>query len=121
MTNNKNSTRYFSDMQEKAVCKALGAKQNPNSGAGHWRKGDCRVDEASLLIECKTTMTEKSSYSIKREVLEKNKEEAFSCRLSASCVCFDFGPNTSRYYVIDEPLMKFLVEKLTEENSKYGI
>jgi hypothetical protein len=28
---------------------------------------------------------------------------------------FDFGPNTDRYYVIDEKMMKFLVEKLKED------
>ena len=32
-----NSTRDFSDAQERNVCKALGATQQPNSGAGHWR------------------------------------------------------------------------------------
>ena len=74
-----------------------------------------------MLCECKTSMTEKNSYSVKKEVLEKNKEEAFSNRLSSGCLCFDFGPNTDRYYVIDESLMKFLIEKLIEENNKYGL
>ena len=60
MNKNQNSTRYFSDMQEKAVCKVLGAKQQPNSGAGHWRKGDLVINDASLLIECKTSMSEKN-------------------------------------------------------------
>jgi hypothetical protein len=121
MNKNKESTRYYSDAQEKLVCKNLGAKQQPNSGAGKWRKGDCVVEEASILIECKTTMSEKSSYSIKKDVLLKNKEEAFSNRLSSGCLCFDFGPNTDRYYVIDEKNMKFLIEKLIEENNKYGL
>lgn len=116
MNKNQNSTRYFSDMQEKAVCKVLGAKQQPNSGAGHWRKGDVVVEEASMLIECKTTMSEKSSYSVKKAVLEKTKNEAFSNRLENTCLCFDFGPNTDRYYIISEKMMKYLVEKLSEEN-----
>lgn len=30
----KQSTRYFSDKHEKSVCKALGAVQQSNSGAG---------------------------------------------------------------------------------------
>lgn len=38
---NENSTRFYSDLHEKSVCKALGASQTPNSGAGKWRKGDC--------------------------------------------------------------------------------
>lgn len=30
----KQSTRYYSDLHEKSVCKALGAVQQSNSGAG---------------------------------------------------------------------------------------
>lgn len=116
MNKNQNSTRYFSDMQEKAVCKVLGAKQQPNSGAGHWRKGDLVINDASLLIECKTSMSEKNSFSVKKAVLEKTKNEAFSNRLENTCLCFDFGPNTNRYYVIDERMMKYLVHRLSEED-----
>lgn len=112
--NNKESTRYFSDKHEKSVCKALNATQQPNSGAGKFRKGDCVQSDASLLIECKCTMSEKSSVSIKEEWILKNKEEAFQNRLSNSCVCFNFGPESKNYYIIDEPMMKFLVEKLSE-------
>lgn len=115
MNKNKESTRYFSDAQEKAVCKVLGATQQPNSGASKFSAGDCVVEEASLLIECKTSMTEKKSYSIKKEVLDKNKKEAFSKRLDNGCLCFDFGQGTDRYYVIDEKMMKFLVDKLKED------
>ena len=116
MNKNKESTRYYSDAQEKAVCKVLGAKQQPNSGAGHWRKGDCVIEPASMLCECKAAMSEKNSYSIKKSVLEKTKEEAFSNRLDNTCLCFDFGPNTDRYYVINERLMKYLIDRLSEEN-----
>jgi hypothetical protein len=113
--NKNNSTRHYSDIQEKEVCRALGAIQQPNSGAGHWRKGDCILKDASLLLECKTSTSEKKSFSIKREFLEKNKQEALSSRLMNGCLCFDFGPGTDRYYVIDEKMMKFLVEKLKED------
>ena len=34
---NKESTRYYSDLQEKAVCKEIGATQVINSGAGKFR------------------------------------------------------------------------------------
>lgn len=30
---NKNSTRYYSNRQEKQVAKSIGGKQTPNSGA----------------------------------------------------------------------------------------
>jgi len=114
---NKNSTRYFSDLQEEQICKLLNATKTPNSGAGKWRKGDAIQEEASLLIECKTLETSKNSFSIKKEWIEKNKEESFFQRLNNSCIAFNFGPNENNYFIIDEKLMKFLVEKLIEENS----
>ena len=117
MTDNKESTRYYSDLHEKSVCRALGATQTPNSGATKWKKGDVVQRQASLLIECKTVMTEKQSISVKKEWIDKNKEEAFSNRLDNNCLCINFGPGSDNYYVISEKLMKFLVEKLEEENS----
>ena len=48
--------------------------------------------------------------------LNKNKKEAFSKRLDNGCLCFDFGPGTERYYVIDEKMMKYLVCRLSEED-----
>lgn len=112
---NKESTRHFSDKQEKAICKLLGAKQTPNSGAGRWRKGDCHQESASMLIECKTCMADKNSFSIKKDWMEKNSEEAFSQRLNNTCIAFNFGPEQENYFVINERLMRFLVEKLVEE------
>lgn len=116
-TKNKEATRYYSDRHEKSICKALGAKQQSNSGAGRFRKGDVIQNEASLLIEAKTTMTDKDSFSVKKDWILKNKEEAFALRKSNSCICFNFGPEQENYYVIDEKLMKFLVEKIIQENS----
>lgn len=115
-TKNKEATRFYSDKHEKSVCRALDAIQTSNSGANRFDKGDVIQKEASLLIECKTVMEEKKSVSIKKEWIDKNKEEAFSNRLSNSAICINFGPSTNNYYVIDEKLMKFLVEKLIEEN-----
>ena len=114
--NNKESTRYYSDLQEKSICKLLGAHQQSNSGAGRWRKGDCIQKEASLLIECKTVMDDKNSISIKKDWIVKNKEEKFTQKLGNSCIALNFGPNQENYFLIDEKLMKFLIEKLEEEN-----
>lgn len=115
MTKNTQATRYVSNLQEQSVCRALGATQTSNSGAGHFRKGDAVNKSAGLLIECKTAMQDKSTFSIKKEWIEKNREECFTQRLPNSCIAFSFGPSSSNYYVIDEKLMKFLVEKLQED------
>jgi hypothetical protein len=108
------STREFSNKQEKAVARLLEGQVNPNSGAGKWRKGDVRIPEASMLIECKTCMQDKTSFSVKQEWIEKNKDEAFSCGLCNSAIAFNFGPDKPNYFVINERLMQFLVDNLKE-------
>ena len=118
MTKNSESTRYASNAQEQSVCKALNAYQTSNSGANKFRKGDAYNKVASLLIECKTCMQDKESFSIKREWIDKNAMEAFTQRLENTCIAFSFGPNSKNYYVINEKLMKFLVEKLEEYYQK---
>ena len=115
-TKNKNSTRYYSNAQEEKVTKMLNAYRQPNSGASLFSAGDVYNKEASILVECKTTTTNKESFSIKKEWLLKNKEEAKSKRLLNSCLAFSFGPDEKEtYFIIDEKLMKFLIEKLEEE------
>lgn len=88
-----------------------------NSGAGLFKKGDVTIESASMLIECKCQMQEKQSYSIKKEVLDKLKEEMFANRLNNNCLCFNFGPDSDNYYVISEKLMKYLIRKLNEEEN----
>lgn len=116
---NKESTRYASDVQEKRVCSKLGGVRTPNSGASLFKKGDIQIPDIGLLIECKTCMTPKNSFSIKKEWLEKNKQELFASGLSNSVVAFNFDyEDKNDYYVIDDKLMKYLVEKLREEEIK---
>lgn len=111
-----NPTRYFSDRQEKQIVKLLGGFQTSNSGAGKWAKGDVVIPSASLLVEAKTMTSDKDSFSIKKEWLEKNLKEAKESHLLNNCLAFNFGPDQNNYFVINEKLMTFLVEKLIEEN-----
>jgi len=111
-TKNKESTRYYSDLHEKSVCKALNAVQQPNSGAGKFKKGDCIQKDISMLIECKCSTSEKNSFAIKKEWIDKNIVECKDMRMDNSCICFNFGPGTDNYYVISEKLMALLVEYL---------
>ena len=94
------STRFYSDKQEKAIAKAIHGKQQSNSGATKFQKGD--VTDEQWLIEAKTSTTAKASFSIKKEWLDKMKEEAFQMGKYYSSLCFDFGEDTKRYYVVDE-------------------
>jgi hypothetical protein len=103
-------TRFYSSKQEKKVAKAVNGKQVANSGATAFNKGDVTTED--ILIECKTCCDDKKSFSIKKEWLEKNKEEAFAMGKSYSVLVFNFGPNSENYYVIDEKLFKRLKEDI---------
>ena len=100
-------TRFYSSRQEKNIASVLNGKQTPNSGASLFIKGDVMTD--SWLIEAKTATTEKQSFAIKREWLDKNREEAFAMGKEYNALCFDFGDNGKRYYVIDEKTFKKLL------------
>lgn len=114
MTNNKKSTRYYSGRQERRVAKVLKGKTVTNSGASDFVAGDVTTD--LFLIECKTCVEEKKSFSIKKEWLEKNDEEKFAMGKDYSALAFNFGPGTNNYYVIDEKLFKRLNDLLEGEN-----
>ena len=114
---NKSATRYASSVQENRVANKLGGYVNSNSGAGLFKKGDILIKDINLGIECKTCMNKKTSFSIKKEWLEKNKREVFSNRLDNMIIAFNFYyEDKNDYYIIDDKLMKYLVEKLREEN-----
>ena len=117
---NKEATRYASSVQEKRVAGKLGGKVSSNSGAGIFNKGDIVVEDASLLIECKTCMEPKKSFSIKKDWIEKNKEEAFRLRLDNHVIAFNFDYQDKKdYYIIDDKLMGFLVDCLEKENDEF--
>lgn len=108
------STREASARQEKAIAKSIGGRRTPNSGATSFDKSDVYVG-SEWSIEAKTCMTPKSSFSIKKQWLEKMKEEQFACNKSYSALCFDFGDEGSRYYIIDEQTFKQVMELMKEE------
>ena len=113
MALNKNSTRYASSVQEKSVASAVGGKRTPNSGATDFQKGD--VITTDWLLECKTCMEKKKSFSIKKEWLEKNKQEAFATGKENHALVFDFG-DSNRYYVLDEKTFLKMKEVLDNGN-----
>ncbi len=116
MTKNKSSTRFASETQESRVAEKFDGRVCANSGAGKFFKSDVRVDSASMSIECKTSMTPKDSFSIKKAWIEKHYQEAFANRLDNTAIAFSFCfDDKNDYYVIDDKLMRFLIEKLKEE------
>lgn len=110
---NKNSTRYYSNIQEKKVAKAVGGRKTANSGATAFQKGDVITD--SFLIECKTKTSDCKSFTVQESWLLKNEEEAFATGKNNSALCFDFGPSANkRYYVISERLFNILKNYIEE-------
>lgn len=111
------NTRKYSKAQEARVAKTTGGKRQPNSGATMFRKGDVVTDD--FLVECKTATTERSSFSIKKEWLDKLREEAFGMNKTYCTLCFNFGGlgNNQNYYIIDEQLFNQLQNYIREETN----
>lgn len=106
-------TRYYSKKQEDSVAKELGGKRTSNSGATPFSKGDVNTND--FLIECKTKTTLSNSISIKKEWIDKNIKESLFMGKKYCSIAFNFGPDQPNYYIIDEYLMQYLIEKLKEE------
>lgn len=105
------STRDASSKQEKAIAKSLNARRTSNSGATKFDKGDLYVGQ-EWLIEAKTCMQPKKSFSIKQEWLQKMKEEQFATNKMYSALCFDFGDNGNRYYIVEEQVFKNVIQEI---------
>lgn len=113
------NTRKYSKAQESRVAKALNGKRQANSGATKFHKGDVLC--SNFCIECKTATTEKSSMSIKKDWIDKLKEETFAMNKPHWALCFNFGSSSTlqkseNFYIIDEQLFKQL-QTYIEENT----
>lgn len=107
-------TRYYSNLQEDHVAKLLDGKTVSGSGAPKFCAGDVLTED--FLIECKTSMKPKESFSLKREWLTKNEIERIGTNKRYSALAISFSPEgTENYFVINERLMKKLVNMLKEE------
>lgn len=113
---NKNSTRFYSSQQEKQVAKSINGKCQSNSGATLFSKGDVKTD--NWLFECKTCMTEKQSFNIKKEWLDKLKQESFAMNKEFFALVFNFGiENNENYYILNEKIFKQILNLLKELNT----
>lgn len=113
MTNNKNSTRYYSSKQEKHIAKTIKGKTQSNSGATLFNKGDIVRD--NWLIEAKTCISDKESFSIKKEWLTKLKQESFAMRKEFYALAFNFGKTADEnFYILSEKIFKQILSILDE-------
>lgn len=108
-------TRFYSNKQETKVAKQVGGRKTANSGATTFSKGDVVTDD--LLIECKTCTTLQKTFTIKREWINKNRDEAFAMHKSYSALAIDFGDG-EQHYLIDEKLFKKLINFIKENEDE---
>ena len=117
------STRKKSSQQEKRIAKAMGGRQVVGSGSTPFLKGD--VIAGNLFIEAKTKMEPSKSITVKKEWLEKAKEQAMATRKEDYTVAISFG-DAKEFYIIEDSLMQELyksrealrqVQELTEDKA----
>lgn len=90
------STRRQADKQEKRVAKNLGARQTIASGQTPIDKGDVRSD--TVRVECK--YTDKKSYSLKAEELQKIANQSEGDQIPLFYV--EFRKQGQAYYIVPE-------------------
>ena len=94
-------------LQEKQVANLVGGQVQPASGGTSHGGGDVLTDD--WFFECKTVISEKDSYSIKKSVINKMKEQAFEQKRDYCALAFRFSPEGKDYFVIDDDTMKYLL------------
>ena len=95
------TTRDYSDRQEKYIAKIIGGKVQSNSGGTKFGGGD--VHTKHFLIEAKTPTKEQTSFTIKKEWMDKMRMQAFEQGKQQSVLAFKFSPwEDKNYYVLDE-------------------
>ena len=90
--------KEVSMLQEKEVAAMLGGSLAPASGASRFAGGDVLTDR--FLVECKTVTKLQTSFSVKKEWLDKAKEQAFEQGKSDYALAFRFEPNGKDYVVL---------------------
>jgi len=91
----RRSTRAVADRQEKRGAKRLGARQTIASGQTPVDKADVRA--ADLRMECKST--EKASYVLKRETLDRVASQARDDEMPVLAIEFR-GDRSAEYCVV---------------------
>lgn len=95
-------------LQEKQVANLVGGRVQVASGGTSHGGGDVLTDD--WFFECKTVTTPKDSYSVKKSIINKMKEQTFEQRKDYWALAFRFSPEDKDYFVIDSDTMKYLLQ-----------
>ena len=112
----KVTTRYFSDMQEKHIEKVTGGKVQSNSGGTKFGGGDVHTDK--FFIEAKTPTKEQTSFTIKKEWIDKMREQAYEQGKEEAVLAFRFSPEdkTDMYVLNEKQFLEYLRYKEEQNN-----
>lgn len=113
MSQQKLSGRDYSKFQENEIARWLKGKVQSNSGGTKFGGGD--VHTKTFFIEAKTPTTSKDSFSIKKEWIEKMKQQAYEQNKMYKALAFRFDPDGDDYFIIDKYAMKYLVQSIESE------
>lgn len=94
--------------QENRIAKLFKASPTPQSGGGKWKKGD--ILSADYLIECKTTVEPKLTYSVKKSDIDKARHESREMGKKNFIFAFTMGENFDDYFVVDDKFMRDYLE-----------
>ena len=95
------TTRDYSDKQEKHIAKVTGGKVQSNSGGTKFGGGDVHTDK--FFIEAKTPTKEQTSFTIKKEWINKMIEQAYEQGKEESVLAFRFDPDKDNdLYVLSQ-------------------
>lgn len=111
----KPTGKNYSDKQEKEIAKMLGGRVQSNSGGTRFGGGDVHTD--NLFVEAKVVVADKSSFTIRKDWLEKCQAQAFEQGKDNYALAFRFGPQQPDYFVIDRRLFKQLADYLKGEEN----
>lgn len=105
------STRYFSDLQEKYIAKVTGGRVQSNSGGTKFGGGDVHTDK--FFIEAKTPTKSQTSFTIKKEWIDKMREQAYEQGKEEFALAFRFNPNIDNdlYVLSERQFLEYLAYK----------
>ena len=107
------TTRDYSDKQEKHIAKVTGGRLQSNSGGTKFGGGDVHTDK--FFIEAKTPTKSQTSFTIKKEWIDKMREQAYEQGKEEAVLAFRFNPNIDiDLYVLNErQFLEYLNYKMT--------
>lgn len=106
-------------LQEKEVAKLVNGEVQIASGALSHGGGDVLTE--NWFLECKTVISKKDSYSVKKSILDKMYEQSFEQQKNYSSLAFRFSPEGEDYFVVNSETFKHMMKSvnLIDKYSNY--